>query len=181
METALRVLSDAELIQVHERSMSVLATTGLRVDSARARKILKSASADVDNKSKIVRFPRSMIEETLKISPNKFSLGGRRPDWEFKVNDGKCTLLADGAATYVIDGLTGDRRIAGFEDWLDATRMIDSLDEIGVYWSMVEPTFAADSIGNFVFLRVCASHSGCDAHTRRNTLDARGSRNSLRG
>ncbi|NWG35779.1 MAG: trimethylamine methyltransferase family protein [Chloroflexi bacterium] len=150
METALRVLSDAELIQVHERSMSVLATTGVRVDSAKARKILKSAGADVDNKTKIVRFPRSIIEEALRIAPTKFSLGGRRPGWEFKVNDGKCTLLADGAATYVIDGLTGDRRVAGFTDWLDATRMIDSLDEIGVYWSMVEPTFAADSIGNFV-------------------------------
>ena len=150
METALRVLSEAELIQIHERSMSVLATTGVRVDSTRARKILKSAGADVDNKTKIVRFPRTMIEETLKIAPKKFSLGGRKPGWEFKVNDGKCTLLADGAATYVIDGLTGDRRVAGFDDWLDATRMIDSLDEIGVYWSMVEPTFAANSIGDYV-------------------------------
>jgi trimethylamine---corrinoid protein Co-methyltransferase len=150
METELRVLSDAEVIQVHERSMSVLATTGVRVDSVRARKILKSAGADVDSKTKIVRFPRSLIEETLKIAPKKFALGGRRPGWEFTVNEGKCTLLADGAATYVIDGITGDRRIAGFEDWLDATRMIDSLDEIGVYWSMVEPTFAEGSIGNFV-------------------------------
>lgn len=150
METDLRVLSDAEVIQVHERSMSVLATTGVRVDSAQARKILKSAGADLDNKTKIVRFPRSMIEDALKAAAKKFSLGGRRPGWEFKVNDGKCTLLADGAATYVIDGLTGDRRVAGYEDWLDATRMIDHLDEIGVYWSMVEPTFAVDSIGDFV-------------------------------
>jgi len=150
METDLRVLSDAEVIQVHERSMSVLATTGVRVDSVQARKILKSAGADVDNKTRIVRFPRSMIEETLKVSPKKFSLGGRRPGWEYKVNDGKCTLLADGAAIYVVDGLTGDRHPAVFEDWLNATRMIDNLDEIGVYWSMVEPTFATDSIGNYV-------------------------------
>ena len=150
METDLRVLSDAEVIQVHERSMSVLASTGVRVDSVQARKILRSAGADVDNKTKIVRFPRSMIEETLKVAPKKFSLGGRRPGWEFKVNDGKCTLLADGAAIYIIDGLTGDRRVAGQKDWVDATRIIDSLDEIGVYWSMVEPTFAIDSIGSFV-------------------------------
>lgn len=150
METDLRVLSESEVSQVHERSMSVLASMGVRVDSTRARKILKSAGADVDNKTRIVRFPRSMIEESLRLAPRKFSLGGRRPGWEYKVNDGKCTLLADGAAIYVIDGLTGDRRVAGFEDWLNATRMIDYLDEIGVYWSMVEPTFALDSIGNFV-------------------------------
>jgi len=150
METDLKVLSDAEVIQVHERSLSVLATTGVRVDSARARKLLKNAGADVDSKTRIVRFPRALIEDALKLAPKKFTLGGRRPGWEYKVNDGKCTLLADGAATYVIDGLTGDRRVAGFDDWLDATRMIDSLDEIGVYWSMVEPTFAVDSIGDFV-------------------------------
>ena len=109
--------------------MSVLASTGVRVDSVQARKILRSAGADVDNKTKIVRFPRSMIEEILKVAPKKFSLGGRRPGWEFKVNDGKCTLLADGAAIYIVDGMTGDRRVAGQKDWVDATRIIDSLDE----------------------------------------------------
>lgn len=150
METDLKVLSDAEVIQVHERSLSLLATTGLRVDSTRARKLLKGAGADVDNKTRIVRFPRTLVEESVKLAPKKFTLGGRRPDWGYTVNDGKCTLLADGAAIYVIDSLTGDRHVAGFDDWLKATRIIDSLDEVGVYWSMVEPTFAQDSIGDFV-------------------------------
>ena len=78
METDLKVLSDAEVIQVHERSLSLLATTGIRVDTARGRKIFKSAGADVDAKTRIVRFPRSLIEESLKLAPKKFTLGGRR-------------------------------------------------------------------------------------------------------
>ncbi|MGB3903635.1 MAG: trimethylamine methyltransferase family protein, partial [Anaerolineae bacterium] len=49
-----------------------------------------------------------------------------------------CVLLVDGEATFVIDRGTGERRPGTFKDWLEATRVIDALDEIGVYWSMVE-------------------------------------------
>jgi len=49
-----------------------------------------------------------------------------------------------------MDSLTGDRHPATFDDWLKATRLIDALDEVGVYWSMVEPTFFQKSIGDFV-------------------------------
>jgi len=141
METALRVLSDNEIEQVHERTLSMLATTGVRVDTERGRKILKNAGADVDNETDIVRFPRSLVEECVGLAPRNFTLGGRRPDWKFTVNNDESTLLADGAAVHVLDSLTGDRHPATFDDWLKATCLIDALDEVGVYWSMVEPTF----------------------------------------
>jgi len=141
METALRVLSNNETEQVHERTLSLLATTGVRVDTERGRKILKKAGADVDHETDVVRFPRSLVEDCLELAPHDFTLGGRRPDWKFTVNKDESTLLADGAAVHVMDSLTGDRRPATFDDWLKATRLIDALDEVGVYWSMVEPTF----------------------------------------
>ncbi|MFZ5822118.1 MAG: trimethylamine methyltransferase family protein [Chloroflexota bacterium] len=150
METDLRVLSDNEIAQVHERTLSILATKGVRVDTDRGRKILKKAGADVDSKSNIVRFPRSLVEESLRLAPKKFKLGGRRPGWEFPVNENQCTLLADGAAIYVMDPDTAERREATFADWLDATRLIDALDEVGVYWSMVEATFFQKSMGDSV-------------------------------
>ena len=94
METALRVLSDNEIEQVHERTLSLLATTGVRVDTERGRKILKKAGADVDNETDIVRFPRSLIEQCLDLAPKDFTLGGRRPDWKFKVNNNDCTMTS---------------------------------------------------------------------------------------
>lgn len=150
METDLRVLSDDEIAQVHERSLSLLATTGVRVDSERGRKFLKRAGADIDAHTAIVRFPRSLVENALESAPRNFTLGARRPGWQFPVNTNECTLLADGAAVYVMEGDTGERREATFEDWLRATRLIDSLDEVGVYWSMVEPTFFQKNTADFV-------------------------------
>jgi trimethylamine--corrinoid protein Co-methyltransferase len=150
METNLRVLSDNEVTQVHERTLSTLASIGVRVDTERGRKILKKAGADVNPTTHIVRFPRGMVEDCLSKAPHKFSLGGRRPGWSFPLNENQCSLVADGGASYVIDDQTGKRHNAGYQDWLDATRLIDSIDEVGVYWAMVDPGFAQESIGDFV-------------------------------
>jgi len=150
METALRVLSDNEIEQLHDRSLSLLATMGARVDSERARNILKKAGADVDRSANIVRYPRRFVEECLRLAPRDFTLGGRRPGWNFKINDNKCTLLPDGEAMHVIDGSTRERRPATFDDWAKATQLIDALDEVGVYWAMVETTSFIKSPGDFV-------------------------------
>jgi trimethylamine--corrinoid protein Co-methyltransferase len=150
METNLRVLSDNEIAQVHERTLSILAATGVRVDTAQGRKILKEAGADVNSNTHVVRFPRDMIEESLQHAPRQFTLGGRRPDWGFPLNANLCTLTADGGASYVIDDTTGERHNATYQDWLDATRVIDAIDDVGVYWAMVDPGFAQNSTGDFV-------------------------------
>ncbi len=54
------------------------------------------------------------------------------------MNAGHCTLIADGEGISVIDRKTGEIRPTTFKDWLEATRLIDALDEIGVYWGMAE-------------------------------------------
>ena len=99
----LQVLSENERIEVHERTLKVLWNTGVRVETARGRKILGDAGATVDEDSHIVHFPRSLVEEALHLAPRRFSLGGRRPGWYLSMNDGECTLLADGGAFMVLD------------------------------------------------------------------------------
>lgn len=150
METNLQVLSDNEITQIHERTLSMLATMGLRVDTAKGRSLLKKIGADVNPTTNVVRFPRDVVEECLKLAPRKFSLGGRRPGWEFPLNANRCSLVADGGASFAVDDETGERREANYNDWLQATRMIDALDEVGVYWSMVDPGFFQAAIGGYV-------------------------------
>jgi len=150
MRTTLQVLSADERSQVHDRTLRLLAATGLRVDSARCRRILAEAGAQTDDHTAIVRFPRALVETCLQAAPRRFSLGGRRPGWSFPLNAGECTLQADGAAVFVYDSLTGQRRPATYDDWLAATRLIDALDEVGVYWEMVDPTSAERSAGDLV-------------------------------
>lgn len=138
METILSVLTEDERTQVHERTLKILAETGVRVNTEKGRQYLKDAGAKVDENTKIVRFPRSLVEEALHLAPKEFTLGARRPGWDLPMNNGDCTLMADGEGITVIDRETGEHRPSTYNDWLESTRLTDALDEFGVYWSMAE-------------------------------------------
>jgi len=88
MKTLLQVLSNDEKTQVHERSLEILANTGVRVDTAIGRQLLMEAGAQVNKDTHIVRLPRSLVEESLRLTIKEFSLGARRPGWDLKMNAG---------------------------------------------------------------------------------------------
>ena len=96
MQTLLQVLSNDERAQVHARSLDLLFRVGVRVESARGREILAEAGAQVDQQTRIVRFPPWLIEAALQQAPRQFSLGGRRSGYSLPMNTGRCALLVDG-------------------------------------------------------------------------------------
>jgi trimethylamine--corrinoid protein Co-methyltransferase len=144
------VLSDEDRDRVHESTLKILARTGVKIDTEIGRQDLKKAGAEVNEETKIVRFPRDLVEEALKLTPKEFSLGARRPGWDLSMNQGDCTLMGDGEGIKVIDRKTGEHRPSTHQDWLDATRLCDALDEVGVYWAMVEPGKRLESISESV-------------------------------
>lgn len=150
MKTFLQVLSDEEQHQVHERALTILAKTGVRVETAQGRHYLKQGGAEVDENTHVVRFPRRLVEESLRLVTKEFTLGARRPGRDLRMNGGDCTLLVDGEAMFVLDRETGERRPGTVADWLQATRLIDALDEVGVYWQMVETNDRGDNTGDYV-------------------------------
>ena len=151
MEMRLQVLSQDERAQVHERTLGVLARTGMRVDTAAGRRILAEAGAEVDESTRRVRFPAELVERCVAAAAHRCTLGGRRPGWQFGLNEGGFTLLADGGATAVLDAKTGRRRPATHQDWLDATRIHDALDDVGLYWCATD--YAPDREGPAGFVR----------------------------
>lgn len=142
-----QALTQEECASLHERSLKLLANTGIRVDSQRARAILKQAGASANENNQRVYFPRSLVEEALRLAPKHFHLGGRRPGWRLEMNTGQCTLLADGGAFLVVDSQSGERRPGSQADWLKATCLIDAIDEVGVYWWMVQDQRPFENMG----------------------------------
>jgi trimethylamine--corrinoid protein Co-methyltransferase len=150
LKTLFKVLSEDEKSKIHERTLKILAETGVRVNTGKGRKYLRGAGADVDENTKIVRFPRSMVEESLKLAPKEFTLGARRPGWDLTMNSGDCALMADGEAIFVIDRNTGEHRPSTFKDCQEATLLMDALDEVGVFWDVAEPSDREESIPDVV-------------------------------
>ncbi|MCF8069520.1 MAG: trimethylamine methyltransferase family protein [Desulfobacterales bacterium] len=155
MESLLKVLSNKELDKVHERSLEILSRTGVKVDTFKGREFLKKAGADVDENTHMVRYPRDLVEESIRLAPKEFGLGARRPDSVLQMNGGDCKLVLDGEATMTLDRKTGERRTATMQDWLEATIIGDALDEVGVYWTMVDAADRGTTIGDYVsYLRL---------------------------
>jgi trimethylamine---corrinoid protein Co-methyltransferase len=109
----------------------------MRVDTDQGRRILAEAGARVDEATHMVRFPEELVERSLSLATKEFSLGGRRPGWRLDMNAGHTTLLVDGPSGQIAERGTGLRRAATEQDVIDSLRLIDAIDEIGVYWSMV--------------------------------------------
>jgi len=149
VRTLLQVLSDEERERVHEHTLALLETTGVRVDSEQARRILADAGATVDEHH-VARLPRALVERALQSAPQRFSLGGRRPGWSLPMNEGGFTLLADGGGTSVIDRVTHERRPGTRQDWVESTTLLDALDDVGLYWWMVEYGLEAETPGGMV-------------------------------
>jgi len=148
--TTLEVLTNDQRAQVHERTLHVLEHTGMRVDSDEGRRILRDAGARVDEATRIVRFPPELVEHALAAAPRRFALGGRRPGWRLPMNAGESSLCLDGGPTLVLDRQTGERRRSTHDDWLEATRLCDALEEIGMWWSPVEGKVLGDTPADWV-------------------------------
>lgn len=65
-------------METRQRRPSCKADVGLMARVA----TLKKAGAEVVAGSNMVRFPRALVEEALRLPPKKFKLGGRRPGWD---------------------------------------------------------------------------------------------------
>jgi trimethylamine--corrinoid protein Co-methyltransferase len=150
MEARVQVLSEDEKAQVHERTLKVLRTSGVRCDTEEGRRILAAAGADVDEATRRVRFPADLVDSLLAQAPRSFTVHGRRPGWSFPLGAGEFTLLADGGATSVVDAATGERRPTTFDDWRAATRLLDAIDDVGFYWCPIDYSTDFEQPGGFV-------------------------------
>lgn len=167
MKSPLRILSDEQLKMVHNASLTVLEETGMRVDHPHAREVLQAAGACVNHDTKIVKFPRHLVEEKLKLVPRKVTYHGRTPEFDFTSEAGGevYSRVAGGAINY-IELKTGKSHRSCLADWVEFARLVDALPNIHCVCTMHcgdVPAATADIHGMRALLRESAQvrHPHC--------------------
>ena len=140
---SVRLHDDAQLEPLHDATLRLLETTGMRFESPKALAVLKKAGATVDEGSDLVRLPRLLVEETLALAPREFTLGARGASCDLHVGSGFTYGTTDGCGVEVIDWYTGERRASAKTDLEAITRMQDCLGSISFWW----PTVSAGDCG----------------------------------
>jgi len=99
----LEVLTRDQRRDVHEQSLHLLESMGMKIYSDEALEILRKNGADVDTKAKIAHIPRSLVEEGLRRCMRPVKLGGRTPDCDFVMDHEHHFLSTDGEGIAVLD------------------------------------------------------------------------------
>ena len=152
MKTLLEVLSRDERHRIHEASLDILETTGVRMETDLGRQILKDAGALVDDRHKIVKFPKTLVESSLEQITRDFNLGARRPGHDLVMNKGNSTLCLDEIGVFWCQVEPSDRMdsIGGTVDYLcrvfrnfskHVQEGVDSADEAPWYLEILQTIF----------------------------------------
>jgi len=139
-----RPLSGDDVRTITDAAFEVLAKSGLAVYSDSAFDAFRSAGAEVDAESRVVRVPRALVEDAIASNPSSITLCSR---------DGRCDVLLEGnrvhfgtggTAIYVLDPDTGERRPSTTEDVVLNARLVDVLENVHVFTINVFPNDVAD-------------------------------------
>jgi trimethylamine--corrinoid protein Co-methyltransferase len=132
-----QILSEDDLRRIHEGTLRVLETVGIQVNSEPSRTLLRANGAQVDDRTRIVRFPAALVEEALAKKSPLVTLAGRNPQYDAKLDGNRSFVTANGNGAVTVDFETGRRRPSTRKDVEETSRLIDYLPNVHIHWPMV--------------------------------------------
>ncbi len=130
----LSVLSEADVRRIHDATLEIIETIGIRFPSPAALDIWAAHGATVDRESSVVRARGDLIEGALRAAPSQYTLAGRDPSRDLRLDGRHVHLATDGCGVEIIDLETAEVRRSELRDVADIATVVDALDEIAFIW-----------------------------------------------
>ena len=137
----LKVLTDAQVDDIHEATLKILERTGVRFDSEQCRqRLLKAGAAVHPTRKNVLTFSKSLIEETIKRIPRYGKYYARDPKNDV-VFDGEHQFAhCLGGNPSMLDLETGESRMSRLDDVEKATLIMDALPNCHTISNLVVAT-----------------------------------------
>jgi len=132
-------LDPGQVKQIADAAFDVLARGGMAVYSDTARAALKRAGAEVDEDARIVRMPRSLVEDAIDSNPSSITLYGRGDSPDCVLEENRVHYGTGGTAIYVLDPDTGERRPSTTADVALNARVVEQMENIHLFTINVFP------------------------------------------
>jgi len=126
------VLSQEQMAQVHEHSLHILSSVGVRVDSERARQVFARAIGSQADSSNRVRIPRELVEWALGVAPPRVSIYDRRGSPAFHLGSAQTRFGIGVTTLYYQDPGTDEVVPFAREHMETVVRLGDTLPEFDV-------------------------------------------------
>ena len=123
----LEPLSDEQIELIHQQSLKLISTLGVKVLSPDARLRLKRAGCSVDEGEEIVRMDPAFVEEMVAKAPQSFTLTPRNPSHAITIGGNNINFGLVSGAPNAHDCIRG-RRAGNFADFQDLIRLAQSFN-----------------------------------------------------
>lgn len=131
---SLSILSEVEVTQIHQATLDILESVGVRFPSHKALDILAQHEALVDRQTMVARIPAKLVEKYLAMAPSTYTLAALDSTLDLPLDGNHSFLGTDGCGVEVIDAFTGERHRSTKQDLSDVARVADYLDSIAFHW-----------------------------------------------
>ncbi|UWP57893.1 trimethylamine methyltransferase family protein [Ruminococcus gauvreauii] len=159
MKARVELLSENEIVQIHENSLRILERMGMRVPNITVCRLAGALGAIVDESTMTVRLPGKMMEELLDTV--------RKTADREKQQTGSVSQLTGNVSTqiFMADYKSGTRRYGTMEDVLDGIALIQSLDRIPHANAVVVPSDVPEAVSDVLCYRNIYKYSQKDGGT----------------
>ncbi|NPV07708.1 MAG: hypothetical protein HPY83_07055 [Anaerolineae bacterium] len=135
----LKFIKDDDLEQIRFAIVEVLAEVGVLMEYRPALEILADHGARVDWDTSVVKIPEDLLERALLTAPSRFTLYGKTPEYDVKVDLDRVYTIGGSCALSVLD-LDGKHRLAVRQDLVDLTRLLEEMPNLDIMHQIVVPS-----------------------------------------
>lgn len=126
------VLSEKDIVEIHETSMKILWEVGFDLTYVPALELLEKNGATVDWQKKKAYLPPKLVSRCIKLAPSEITFYGLEEGKEIVLGGSRVHYGTGGVALYVLD-TDRERRPALLQDIASFAYLSDKLDYVDFY------------------------------------------------
>jgi trimethylamine--corrinoid protein Co-methyltransferase len=130
----LNILSPEDVRQIHNATLDVIESVGVKFPSEKALNVWEEHGAVVDKCTSVVKVPGHIIEESLKKAPPIYTLSARNPAQDLPLDGNHVYVGTDGCGVEMVDIESGKLRRSCLKDVEDIALAADYLEQIAFNW-----------------------------------------------
>ncbi len=130
MRPSLRVVPDELIPRILDEAKRILAEIGVEVRGPRLRQKLLDAGLLFDSAGERILFPPDVVDRAIATAPRTVSLFNRSGDLHAELGGDRVHFVPGSSGLQVLDGRTGETRLAKTRDFVEYARLCDGLEHI---------------------------------------------------
>jgi trimethylamine--corrinoid protein Co-methyltransferase len=136
----LEVLSEGQVLRIHEASVQILERVGVQLSHPAARALFQAAGAEVDESAERVKISGRLVRESLAKAGRSFAICGRDASCQARFGAGTRNYNSTAGQAHWVDDHCRNRRPASLSDVANAARLGDALENINIVGGMADPS-----------------------------------------